>query len=83
MATAFVMPKLQPVMEEGILLRWRKQIGQTVDKGEILVEIETEKAAIEVESTASGVLLEILVQEGQTVPVGEPLAWIGQPGETV
>ncbi len=72
------MPRLSDTMEEGTIGRWLKQPGDHVEKGEILLEIETDKATMELESYESGTLQKILVQEGQTVPIGEPIAIIGE-----
>jgi pyruvate dehydrogenase E2 component (dihydrolipoamide acetyltransferase) len=74
------MPKLSDTMEEGTLLKWFKQEGDYVQQGETLFEVETDKAVMEVEAFTSGVLSQILVQEGEKVPVGTPIAVIG--GET-
>jgi pyruvate/2-oxoglutarate dehydrogenase complex dihydrolipoamide acyltransferase (E2) component len=63
-------------MEEGVVLSWKKQEGDAVEKGEIILEIETEKATAELESPASGVVSKILVPEGETVPVNTVLAVI-------
>lgn len=76
MSTELTMPMLGEVMEEGVVLSWRKQEGEAVEKGEIILEIETDKAVAEVESPASGVVKKILVPEGETVPVNTPLAVI-------
>ena len=77
------MPKLQPLMEQGSLICWRKQVGEHVKEGEFLLEVETEKAAVEVESTVSGAVLEILVPAGEEdVAVGTPLVVIGDAGES-
>ncbi|RKZ71465.1 MAG: biotin attachment protein [Gammaproteobacteria bacterium] len=76
MATEFTMPKLGHLMEEGTVVSWEKDIGETIEKGEILLEIEMDKATMEVESSVSGTVMEILVQEGEVVPVGAPLAII-------
>ena len=76
MATEFTMPMLGEVMEEGRLVAWHKQVGDRVEKGEIILEVETDKAVMGVESPATGVLREILVAEGETVPVNTPLAVI-------
>lgn len=70
------MPMLGEVMEEGRIAVWRKQVGDRVEQGEIILEIETDKATLEVESTASGVIKKILVPAGETVPVNTPLALI-------
>jgi len=76
MSTELTMPMLGEVMEEGVVLSWKKQEGEAVEKGEIILEIETDKAVAEVESPVSGVLRKILVPEGETVPVNTPLAVI-------
>ena len=76
MATEFTMPKLGEVMEEGKVVEWKKKEGDAVAKGEILLEVETDKAVMEIESTASGVLSRILVPAGETVPVNSALALI-------
>lgn len=68
------MPKLSDTMEEGTILRWYKKPGDTVDEGEPLAEVETEKADVEVEAESSGTLEEIRVPEGQSVPVGQVIA---------
>jgi len=76
MATEFTMPMLGEVMEEGKLIEWKKQPGDAVEKGEIILDVETDKVVAEVESPAAGVLKEILVPEGETVKVNTPLALI-------
>ena len=76
MATEFTMPMLGEVMEEGRIVAWLKKEGDTVQQGEIIMEVETDKATMEVESTESGVVKKILVPEGETVPVNTPLAVI-------
>jgi len=76
MSTELTMPMLGEVMEEGVVLSWKKQEGEAVEKGEIILEIETDKAVAEVESPAAGILKKILVPEGETVPVNTPLAVI-------
>jgi pyruvate dehydrogenase E2 component (dihydrolipoamide acetyltransferase) len=78
-----VMPKMGDTMEEGKILTWRKHEGDTVERGDALAEIETEKVNIEAESFAEGVLRKILVQAGQTVPVGTPIALVGAPSEAI
>ena len=72
------MPKLSDTMEEGTLLKWFKKEGDYVQQGETLFEVETDKAVMEVEAFTSGVLSQILVQEGEKVPVGTPIAVIGR-----
>lgn len=83
MATEVVMPKMGYDMEEGTILRWAKHEGDTVAKGEVLGEIETGKVNIEIEAFDAGVLRRILVAEGQTVPVGTPIALIGTADEVL
>ncbi len=76
MATEFKMPMLGEVMEEGRIVAWHKQEGDTVERGENIMEVETDKATMEVESTASGVVKQSLVPAGDTVPVNTTLALI-------
>jgi pyruvate dehydrogenase E2 component (dihydrolipoamide acetyltransferase) len=83
MAETITMPKLGFDMAEGILNRWVRQVGETINKGDVLAEIETDKATVEVSSTATGVVLQHLVDPGAVVPVNAPIAVIGQPGESV
>jgi pyruvate dehydrogenase E2 component (dihydrolipoamide acetyltransferase) len=83
MAETVTMPKLGFDMAEGTLVRWVKSEGDTVAKGEVLAEIETDKATVEVESTYSGVVRRQLVEQGKVVPVGTPIAVIAAPDETV
>jgi pyruvate dehydrogenase E2 component (dihydrolipoamide acetyltransferase) len=75
------MPKMGDTMEEGKILRWIKHEGDTVQKGDALAEIETEKVNIEAEAFATGVLRKIVAQEGETVAVGAPIALIGKSDE--
>jgi pyruvate dehydrogenase E2 component (dihydrolipoamide acetyltransferase) len=70
-------------MAEGVLVRWVKQIGENINKGDVLAEIETDKATVEVESPASGVVLQFIVEQGDVVPVNAPIAVVGQEGEEV
>ncbi|HWE62885.1 MAG TPA: dihydrolipoamide acetyltransferase family protein [Chloroflexota bacterium] len=83
MATEIVMPKMGYDMTEGKLLRWLKQEGDAVKKGEPIAEIETDKVSIEVEAFDAGVLRRILVQEGETVAVGARIGIIAAPGEAL
>jgi pyruvate dehydrogenase E2 component (dihydrolipoamide acetyltransferase) len=82
MATEIKLPRLGQGMESGTVVRWLKQEGDQVEKGEPLYELDTEKVTQEVEADASGVLLKIAVQEGE-VPVGQTIAVIGEEGEAV
>ena len=70
-------------MQEGTLVRWLKSVGDEVSLGDAVAEIETDKAVVEFESTAEGVLLELIVEEGTTVAVGESIATVGVEGETL
>ena len=82
MAQIIEMPKLSDTMEEGGIANWLKKEGDTVDIGEPLVEIETDKATQEYESPEDGVLLKIIVQPGKTVALRTPIAVIGAKGES-
>ena len=82
MATEIKLPRLGQGMESGTVVRWLKEVGERVEKGEPLYELDTEKVTQEVEADASGVLLKIAVQEGE-VPVGQTIAVIGEEGEEV
>ena len=81
MAFSVVMPALEMAQETGKLLAWRKQEGDRVNKGEPLLEIETDKAVVEVEAPADGILAGISAQNGADIPVGQTIAWIVAPGE--
>ncbi len=83
MSETISMPKLGFDMAEGTLVRWVKKTGETVNKGDVLAEIETDKATVEVESTASGVLRKLIVDEGAVVPIGSPIAIIGTADEKI
>ena len=83
MAFSVVMPALEMAQETGKLVSWRKKEGENVTKGELLLEVETDKAVMEIESPADGVLAGIRVREGAVVPVGQTIAWIVRPGEAV
>jgi pyruvate dehydrogenase E2 component (dihydrolipoyllysine-residue acetyltransferase) len=76
-----VMPKMGDTMEEGKILRWIKHEGDTVQKGDALAEIETDKVNIEAEAFAAGVLRKIIAQEGESIPIGQPIALIGKADE--
>ncbi|MBK7317977.1 dihydrolipoamide acetyltransferase family protein [Candidatus Villigracilis affinis] len=83
MAETISMPKLGFDMAEGLLVRWVKQVGENINKGDVLAEIETDKATVEVESSASGVVLQLIVDQGTMVPVNAPIAVVGAAGEKV
>lgn len=83
MAETINMPKLGFDMAEGTLIRWVKQVGENINKGDVLAEIETDKATVEVESPASGVVLQHIVEQGTIVPVNAPIAVVGAAGEKI
>jgi pyruvate dehydrogenase E2 component (dihydrolipoyllysine-residue acetyltransferase) len=83
MATKIVMEALSPTMEEGRLVEWKKREGETVAVGDVLAEVETDKAVMELVARAAGTLLKQLVAAGATVPVSSPVGWIGSAGESV
>ena len=81
MAFSVVMPALEMAQETGKLIAWRKQEGDRVTKGEPLLEIETDKAVVELEAPADGILAGITASPGAEIPVGQTIAWIVAPGE--
>src|ERR687887_2314750 len=81
MATEITMPRLSDSMEEGTILRWLKSVGDEVKRGDELVEIETDKANMTYEASDEGVLIEIVADEGDTLPIGEVIARIGEADE--
>lgn len=81
MAISVVMPALEMAQETGKLLAWRKKEGESVRKGEPLLEIETDKAVVEVEAPGDGMLAGITADVGEVIPVGETIAWLVAPGE--
>ena len=83
MATELLMPKLGLTMTEGTIDEWKKKVGDTVAKGEIIYSVATDKLTNDVESEVDGVLLQILVPEGETVPCKTVVGWIGAAGEAV
>src|SRR6185295_14925264 len=83
MAVKIFMPALEMAQDTGKLIAWKKQEGDRVSKGELLLEIETDKAVVEIEAPGDGVLAGIKAREGAVVPVGQTIAWLVQPGEMV
>jgi len=81
MAISVVMPALEMAQENGKLLAWKKKEGEHVAKGEPLLEVETDKAVVEVESPGEGILTGISADVGAEVPVGQTIAWLVKPGE--
>jgi pyruvate dehydrogenase E2 component (dihydrolipoamide acetyltransferase) len=82
LATTVSMPQLGETVTEGTILRWAKQVGDTIAEDEVLVEISTDKVDTEVPSPVGGTILEILVEEGDTVEVGTDLVVIGDADES-
>ena len=77
------MPSLSPTMKEGKLSKWLKNKGDKIMSGDVIAEIETDKATMEIESSDDGVLFEIIIQEGEeNVPVNSPIAIIKEEGDT-
>src|SRR5580765_1513278 len=83
MASKVIMPKLSPTMEEGQIARWLKKEGDKVSAGEPLAEIDTDKATMEMQALSNGVLRKILINEGQSAPLGQLIAVIGEPNEDI
>ena len=83
MADVITMPKLGFDMAEGVLVRWVLAVGDDVNAGDVIAEIETDKATVEVESGFSGVVKHHLASEGDILPIGEPIAVIGDEGEDI
>jgi pyruvate dehydrogenase E2 component (dihydrolipoamide acetyltransferase) len=83
MADKFLMPKLSPTMEEGQISRWLKKEGEAFKNGETLAEVDTDKATMEMTALNDGVLLKILKGDGETVPLGDPIAITGKEGEDI
>ena len=83
MAVSVVMPALEMAQDTGKLLSWRKKEGEQVRKGEPLLDIETDKAVVEVEAPGDGILSAVTAREGAVIPVGHTIAWLLRPGESV
>jgi pyruvate dehydrogenase E2 component (dihydrolipoamide acetyltransferase) len=83
MAITIEMPKLSDTMSVGTVVKWHKNVGEQVSNGDTLAEIETDKATMELENFDDGVLLKILVNEGEEAPIGSPLALVGEEGEEI
>src|SRR6478672_5164146 len=77
MSVNIEMPKLSDTMTEGTLIKWHKKVGDTVEIGDILAEVETDKATMEMEAFDDGVLTQILIQEGEKAAIGSVLAVLG------
>ncbi len=83
MAEVIRMPRMSDTMEEGVIAAWQKKVGDNVKSGDVLAEVETDKATMELESYEDGTLLYIGVEEKQAVPVDGVIAIIGQKGEKI
>ena len=81
MAVSVVMPALEMAQETGKLVSWKKKEGDRVSKGEMLLEVETDKAVVEIEAQAEGILAGVTAKVGDVVPVGQTIAWLVAPGE--
>jgi len=81
MPTNVIMPALGVAQQTGVLLKWLKAEGQAVTKGEPLMEIETDKATVEIEAAAAGILARVTAKPGDEIPVGQTIALILAPGE--
>jgi pyruvate dehydrogenase E2 component (dihydrolipoamide acetyltransferase) len=81
MAELITMPKMSDTMTEGVIVKWNVKVGDSVKSGDIMAEVETDKATMDMEVYAKGVVLHLAVSEGQAVPVDQPIAIVGQPGE--
>jgi pyruvate dehydrogenase E2 component (dihydrolipoamide acetyltransferase) len=83
MAVSVVMPALEMAQETGKLVSWKKKEGEPVKKGEMLLEVETDKAVVEIEAGGDGVLSGVTAKVGDVVPVGQTIAWLLKPGEAL
>ena len=83
MAVSVVMPALEMAQETGKLVSWKKKEGEQVTKGEMLLEVETDKAVVEIEASGDGVLSGVTAKEGDVIPVGQTIAWLLKPGESL
>lgn len=83
MPVSVVMPALEMAQETGKLVSWKKKDGEQVKKGEMLLEVETDKAVVEIEASGDGVLSGVTAKEGDVIPVGQTIAWLLKPGESL
>src|SRR5262245_10449625 len=83
MPVSVVMPALEMAQETGKLVSWKKKEGEQVTKGEMLLEVETDKAVVEIEAAGDGVLSGVTAKVGDVVPVGQTIAWLLKPGEAL
>ena len=83
MAISAVMPALEMAQETGKLVSWLKKEGEQVTKGDMLLEVETDKAVVEIEAQSDGILGGVTARTGDVIPVGQTIAWLLKPGESV
>ena len=83
MAQKIEMPKLSDTMEEGVIAKWNVKEGDSVSSGDVIAEVDTDKATMEVEVFDDGVILKILAKEGDAVPLGGVMAIVGEKGEDI
>ncbi|MEX2435877.1 MAG: biotin/lipoyl-containing protein, partial [Balneolaceae bacterium] len=83
MAVKIEMPKLSDTMEEGVIAKWNVKEGDKVETGDIIAEVETDKATMEVEVFDPGTILKILAKEGEAIPLGGIMAVVGEEGEDI
>src|SRR5690606_15698966 len=83
MAIIVELPRLSDTMEEGVIAKWHISEGDKVKRGQVIADIETDKATMEFESFDAGTVLKIVAPEGETLPLGAPIAVLGKPGEDV
>ena len=81
MAKIVELPRLSDTMQEGAIARWHVAVGDKIKRGQVIAEIETDKATMEFESFDAGTVLKLVVEEGETLPLGAPIAVLGEPGE--
>src|SRR3954471_11299360 len=83
MASVIVMPRLSPTMEEGVLAKWTRKVGDKIAPGDVIAEVETDKANMDFPLEDEGVLLKYLVKAGDTIKLGAPVAILGEAGEDI
>src|SRR5438045_9776822 len=83
MASVITMPRLSPTMEEGVLAKWTKKAGDKIAPGDVIAEVETDKANMDFPLEDEGVLLKLLAKEGETIKLGAPVAILGAAGEDI
>jgi pyruvate/2-oxoglutarate dehydrogenase complex dihydrolipoamide acyltransferase (E2) component len=83
MAEAIILPKFGWTMTEGTIVRWHRAEGEPIQEGEVLLEITTDKCVMDVESTASGIVLKILAQVDETRPIADVIAIVGEKDEDI